>query len=92
MFCPKQASGNFTPNAGLEVTPGFLDEVIQLVKSKGYGLVSLEEAAEELAGTLQARRPLQCLHLMTVISTTTIMPGLYSGLTRVLSRFSLRPT
>lgn len=38
------ASG-FAPNAGLEVTPEFLEEVIQLVKDKGYRLVSLEEAA-----------------------------------------------
>ena len=45
-----QAS-DFAPNAGLEVTPEFLDDVIQLVKSKGYGLVSLEEAAEEHTGT-----------------------------------------
>jgi peptidoglycan/xylan/chitin deacetylase (PgdA/CDA1 family) len=53
-------SGNadgFAPNAGLEVTPGFLDEVIQLVKSKGYGLVSLEEAAEELGRNSASKAP-----------------------------------
>jgi peptidoglycan/xylan/chitin deacetylase (PgdA/CDA1 family) len=52
----RQAS-NFTPNAGLEVTPEFLDDVIQLVKSKGYGLVSLEEAAEELGKSTGSKAP-----------------------------------
>ncbi len=42
-----EASG-FAPNAGLEVTPEFLDDVIRLVRKRGYGLVSLEEAADEL--------------------------------------------
>lgn len=44
----KGRPSGFAPNAGLEVTPEFLDDVIQLVKNKGYGLVSLEEAADEL--------------------------------------------
>ncbi len=39
----------FAPNAGLEVTPEFLDDVIRVVKKRGYALISLEEAAEELA-------------------------------------------
>ncbi len=47
----------FAPNAGLEVTPEFLDEVIQLVKNKGYGLVSLEEAAEELRSGSDSSAP-----------------------------------
>lgn len=34
----------FTPNAGLEVTPGFLDQVISMLKRRGFDLVSLEEA------------------------------------------------
>jgi peptidoglycan/xylan/chitin deacetylase (PgdA/CDA1 family) len=42
------ASRGFAPNAGLEVTPEFLDDVIRLARKRGYGLVSLEEAAEEL--------------------------------------------
>jgi peptidoglycan/xylan/chitin deacetylase (PgdA/CDA1 family) len=50
------ASG-FAPNAGLEVTPEFLGEVIQLVKNKGYGLVSLEEAAEELKSGSRSSAP-----------------------------------
>jgi peptidoglycan/xylan/chitin deacetylase (PgdA/CDA1 family) len=36
----------FAPNAGLEVTPEFLDAVIGHVKRAGYRLVSLDEAAE----------------------------------------------
>jgi peptidoglycan/xylan/chitin deacetylase (PgdA/CDA1 family) len=35
----------FAPNAGLTITPYFLDSVINLVKARGYDLVSLEEAA-----------------------------------------------
>ena len=42
-------SSKFAPNAGLEVSPDFLEEVIQVVKSHGYALISLEEAAEQLA-------------------------------------------
>jgi peptidoglycan/xylan/chitin deacetylase (PgdA/CDA1 family) len=42
------ASG-FAPNAGLEVTPEYLDDVIRVVKKRGYALISLEEAADELA-------------------------------------------
>ena len=36
----------FAPNAGLEITPEFLDAVIGHVKQAGYGLVSLEEVVE----------------------------------------------
>jgi len=39
---------DFAPNAGLDVTPEFLDAVISFVKARGWRLVSLEEAARLL--------------------------------------------
>lgn len=47
----------FAPNAGLEVTPGFLDEVINLVVSKGFDLVTLDEAVHRIAGDNPGGRP-----------------------------------
>ncbi len=41
-----KAKDGFTPNAGLEVTPEFLDAVIGHVKRVGYRLASLDEAVE----------------------------------------------
>jgi len=41
------ASG-FAPNAGLDVSPDFLDAVIGFVRARGWDLVSLEEAARRL--------------------------------------------
>ena len=41
-----RARGGFAPNAGLEVTPEFLDAVIAHVKQAGYRLASLDEAVE----------------------------------------------
>jgi peptidoglycan/xylan/chitin deacetylase (PgdA/CDA1 family) len=41
-----RAKGGFAPNAGLEVTPEFLDAVIGHVKRAGYRLASLDEAVE----------------------------------------------
>jgi peptidoglycan/xylan/chitin deacetylase (PgdA/CDA1 family) len=41
-----RAKRGFAPNAGLEVTPQFLDAVIGHVKRAGYRLASLDEAAE----------------------------------------------
>ncbi len=39
---PQQPNG-FAPNAGLEVTPQFLDAAITFVKARGYALISLSE-------------------------------------------------
>ncbi len=39
----------FAPNAGLDVTPEFLDAVIGFVKARGWELISLREAAGRLA-------------------------------------------
>ena len=47
----------FAPNAGLEVTPGFLDEVINLVVARGFDLVSLDEAVARTVGDNPTRRP-----------------------------------
>jgi peptidoglycan/xylan/chitin deacetylase (PgdA/CDA1 family) len=38
----------FAPNAGLEVTPEFLDQVISMLKSSGFDLVNLGEAADRI--------------------------------------------
>jgi hypothetical protein len=34
----------FAPNAGLEVTPEFLDAVISFARQRGYDLVDMDEA------------------------------------------------
>ena len=47
----------FAPNAGLEVTPGFLDDVIHHVASRGFDLVSLDEAVERTVGDNPGGRP-----------------------------------
>ncbi|MBI2719880.1 MAG: polysaccharide deacetylase family protein [Rhizobiales bacterium] len=55
---PGGGSGRgFAPNAGLEVTPEFLDQVIALVKSRGFDLVGLDEVAGRLGGQMPAARP-----------------------------------
>ena len=38
----------FAPNAGLEITPQFLDEVIVHTRARGFDLVSLEEAVSRI--------------------------------------------
>ncbi len=47
----------FAPNAGLEVTPAFLDSVINLTHSLGYEPVSFAEAVARIAGQGAASRP-----------------------------------
>ncbi len=47
----------FAPNAGLEVTPGFLDAVIGLAKAKGFDLVSMEQAVGRLTGDTKPTKP-----------------------------------
>jgi len=47
----------FAPNAGLEVTPGFLDDVINLVTARGFDLVSLDEAVARTVGDNRTGRP-----------------------------------
>ncbi len=40
----------FAPNRGLEITPDFLDQVIGMLKARGFDLVNLDEAARRLNG------------------------------------------
>jgi peptidoglycan/xylan/chitin deacetylase (PgdA/CDA1 family) len=47
----------FAPNAGLEVTPEFLDSVITFVKQRGYDLVSLVEAVRRIRENHPKQRP-----------------------------------
>jgi peptidoglycan/xylan/chitin deacetylase (PgdA/CDA1 family) len=52
IFClhhvtPQVAEG-FAPNANLEITPQFLEEIILLVKRKGYALLPIADAVEQL--------------------------------------------
>ena len=42
----KQAG--FSPNSNLEISPTFLDDIITHVKAKGYSLLSLDDAVEQL--------------------------------------------
>ena len=53
---PRPGREGFAPNAGLDVTPEFLDAVIAFVKARGWRLLSLREAAAELREGTAARR------------------------------------
>lgn len=43
-------SEGFSPNYGLEMTPEYLDQVLALIKGRGYDFVSLDEAADRIEG------------------------------------------
>ena len=45
---PATAAG-FRPNGLLEITPGFLDRALTLIRAQGYDIVSLDEALVRLA-------------------------------------------
>lgn len=47
----------FAPNAGIELTPEFLDEVILQVKRSGFELVSLAEAVRRMKAGESGSRP-----------------------------------
>jgi peptidoglycan/xylan/chitin deacetylase (PgdA/CDA1 family) len=47
----------FAPNAGLEVTPEFLDEVIGFVRDRDYDVLPLGEAVERLKSGGEGARP-----------------------------------
>jgi peptidoglycan/xylan/chitin deacetylase (PgdA/CDA1 family) len=51
------AQSGFAPNALLEVTPQFLNEVISLVKSKGFDLISMADAVARLQDPDASRTP-----------------------------------
>ena len=54
---PGNLHKGFAPNAGLEVTPGFLDEVIAMVKARGFDLVTIDEAVARILGEDTSPRP-----------------------------------
>lgn len=54
---PKRAAIGFAPNAGLEVTPDYLDSVIHLVVERGFDLVSLDEAVSRIRNGAPPERP-----------------------------------
>ena len=47
----------FAPNAGLEVTPEFLDDVISFVKQRGHDLVDMAEAVRRVKESDPKQRP-----------------------------------
>lgn len=63
IFClhhvvPKPATATeFAPNANLETTPQFLEDIILLVKRKGYQLLSLTDATAQLKSRQKNKRP-----------------------------------
>ncbi|APF37325.1 polysaccharide deacetylase [Chelatococcus daeguensis] len=55
------AGRGFAPNALLEVTPGFLDEVLTLAKAEGFVFVPLDEVPERLADPRPGAAPFLAL-------------------------------
>jgi peptidoglycan/xylan/chitin deacetylase (PgdA/CDA1 family) len=47
----------FAPNAGLEITPQFLDALLRHLRARGYDLLSLEQALELLIAQAAPARP-----------------------------------
>jgi peptidoglycan/xylan/chitin deacetylase (PgdA/CDA1 family) len=47
----------FAPNAGLEITPEFLDALLTYVAARGYDILSLDAALDALRGPATRRRP-----------------------------------
>ena len=50
-----EARRDFDPNAGLRVTPEFLDRAIRLVRAEGYDIISLDEVPARLAAAAGQR-------------------------------------
>ena len=50
----------FAPNAGLEITPEFLDGVISFARDAGYDLISLDEAVRRIRTGERSQRPFAC--------------------------------
>jgi peptidoglycan/xylan/chitin deacetylase (PgdA/CDA1 family) len=48
---------SFAPNAGLEITPGFLDGLLAHLRAKGYDILSLEAALDRLCAHAPPSRP-----------------------------------
>ena len=43
----------FAPNGGLEITPGFLDQLLTRLKAEGYSIVSLDEAVARIGAAIR---------------------------------------
>ncbi|HEV7259328.1 MAG TPA: polysaccharide deacetylase family protein [Bosea sp. (in: a-proteobacteria)] len=50
-----QGGDGFRPNGLLEITPGFLDATLRLIRAEGYDLVSLDEALQRLTAPRKGR-------------------------------------
>ncbi|PTM43556.1 polysaccharide deacetylase family protein [Bosea sp. 124] len=50
-----RGEGGFRPNGLLEITPGFLDMTLRLIRAEGYDLVSLDEALVRLSAPRKGR-------------------------------------
>ena len=50
-----QRAPDFAPNAGLAITPGFLDAAITLVRQQGYEIVPLDEVPRRLREAREGR-------------------------------------
>ncbi|MGJ0509296.1 MAG: polysaccharide deacetylase family protein [Methylocystis sp.] len=48
---------HFAPNAGLEITPSFLDAVLLRLRAQGYDILSLDDALEPLRQRRPSQRP-----------------------------------
>ena len=77
----------FAPNAGLEVTPEFLDAVISFVKLRGYDLVSMTEAVRRI----RERSPWWFSPSMMPTAIISSMPARFSDNTIALSRYLPAP-
>jgi len=55
------ADRNFAPNRGLEIRPQFLDALLGHLRSRGYRLLSLDEALDALVAPSQAQAPFVAL-------------------------------
>ncbi|MFT3986227.1 polysaccharide deacetylase family protein [Aestuariivirga sp.] len=60
---PGGLRGGFAPNNGLEVTPEFLSGVLDLVASKGFEFVSLDEAVARIGEDRRRTKPFAALTL-----------------------------
>ncbi len=56
---PEPPAG-FAPNALLQITPHFLDEVVREVRRQGYDTITLDEASDRISGRVKASRPFVC--------------------------------
>lgn len=56
-----RGSDSFSPNAGLEITPQFLDQLLAHVRARGFEILSLDAVIEALRGGVTMTRPFLAL-------------------------------